>query len=175
MTKALITLLFKHFQVSNSWLLSLSPGPEKSQSDIHIDGATTQHKLSPTEISQENGISSGKATLSGSQEQGQYSWQVAEPKSISGVQHDVYMEPHHTETESSSRLHAGRNEGFEAGQTPVVMPGSVTQEPASYIMEAANHVGQAQLHEAQGDYDAAFAFYKTGIACLLGGVQGTIL
>jgi hypothetical protein len=161
--------------VSNSWLLSLSPGPEKSQSDIHIDGATPQHKLSPTTISQENDIYSGKATPSSSQEQGQYSWQVAEPKSISSLQHDVCIEPDPTETESFSRLRAGRNQGFEAGQTPAVMPGNVTQEPANYIVEAANHVGQAQLHEAQGDYDAAFAFYKTGIACLLGGVQGMIL
>jgi hypothetical protein len=158
--------------VSNSWLLSLSPGSEKSQIDIHIDGATPQHKLSPTAISQEHGISSGKVTPSSKQEQGQYSWQVAEPKPISSLQHDVYVEPHLTETESFSRLRAGRNQGFEACPTPPMMPGSVVQEPASYIVEAANHVGQAQLHEAQGDYDAAFAFYKTGIACLLGGVQG---
>lgn len=161
--------------MSNSWLLSLSPGPEKSQSDIHIDGATPKDKLSPTAVSQENGISLGKATSSYSQEQGQYSWQVAEPKSISSLQHDVYIDPHPTETESFSRLCAGRNQGYEAGQTPAVMPGNVTQEPANYIVEAANHVGQAQLHQAQGDYDAAFAFYKTGIACLLGGVQGMIL
>ncbi|PNF33390.1 hypothetical protein B7P43_G04157 [Cryptotermes secundus] len=161
-----------HTEVSNSWLLSLSPGPEKSQSDIHNDGATPQHKLSPTTVSQENGISLGKATSSNSQEQGPYSWQVPEPKSISSLQHDVYVDPHPTETESFSRLCAGRNQGFEAGQMQAVMPGNVTQEPASYIVEAANHVGQAQLHQAQGDYDAAFAFYKTGIACLLGGVQG---
>lgn len=154
--------------MSNSWLLSLSPGPEKSQSDIHIDGAAPQHKLSPTTISQGNGISN-------SQEQGRYSWQEAEPKSVFSLQHDVYIDPHPTETESFSRLCAGRNQGFEASQTSAVMPGNVTQEPANYIVEAAHHVGQAQLHQAQGDYDAAFAFYKTGIACLLGGVQGMIL
>jgi hypothetical protein len=161
--------------VSNSWLLSLSPGLEKSQIDIHVDGATPQHKLSPTTISQENGISSGKVTHSSSQEQGQYSWQVPEPKSISSLQHDAYTEPHPAQTESFSRLYAGRNQGFEAFPTPPMMPGNVMQEPANYIVEAANHVGQAQLHEARGDYDAAFAFYKTGIACLLGGVQGMIL
>jgi hypothetical protein len=150
--------------VSNSWLLSLSPDPEKSEADIHIAGATPQHKLSPTTISQENSISS-------EEEQRKYSWQAAEPKSISSLQRDVSIEPHHTKTES----HAGRNQGIEACPTPTMMSGNLMQEPASYVVEAANHVGQAQLHEAQGDYDAAFAFYKTGIACLLGGVQGMIL
>jgi hypothetical protein len=157
--------------VSNSWLLSLSPGPEKPEVDVHIAGATPQHKLSPTTISQENSISSEEVTASSSQEQRKYSWQVAEPKSVSSLQCDVSIEPHRTETES----HAGGKQGIEACPTSTMMPGNLMQEPASYIVEAANHVGQAQLHESQGDYDAAFAFYKTGIACLLGGVQGMSL
>jgi hypothetical protein len=147
--------------VSNSWLLSLSPGPEESE----VDGSTLQHKLSLGTISSE------KVATSSSQEQRKYSWRAAEPKSIPSLQRDVYIEPHCPETES----HAGRNQGIEACPTATMMPGNLMQEPATYIVEAASHVGRAQLHEAQGDYDAAFAFYKTGIACLLGGVQGMTL
>jgi hypothetical protein len=159
--------------VSNSWLLSLSPGPENSQTDISVDGATPQQKLSPT-ISQEKSIPSGEATDSSSKEQRRYPWQLPEQKSVSNLQHDVYIKPYSTQIESSSPC-AARDQAFEAYLTPPMTPGSVTQEPASYIVEAANHVEQAQLHEAKGKYDAAFAFYKTGIACLLGGVQGMVL
>ena len=50
-----------------------------------------------------------------------------------------------------------------------------TNTSAEYIVEAANHVGQAEQHETKGDFESAFAFYKTGIACLLSGVQGNLL
>jgi hypothetical protein len=161
--------------VSNSWLLSLSPGPEKSQVDVQFDGATPVCKLSSTTTSQEKDISSEKVTTSSIQAQGQYSWQVAELTSVSSQHCDVYIEPQPTKADSFSRLHADRSQGFEACPARNMMPGSLMQESANYIVEAADHVGQAQLHEAQGDYDAEFAFYKTGIACLLGGVQGMIL
>jgi hypothetical protein len=155
--------------VSNSWLLSLSPCPENSQSGICIDGGTHQQKLSPT-ISQGKSISSGEATHSSSQEKGQYSWQLPESKSNSNVRRDVYLKSHLIQTELSLRSLAARNQGFEACPSP----GSVSQEHADYVVEAANYVEQAQLCEAKGDYDASFALYKTGIACLLGGVQGMV-
>lgn len=158
--------------MSNSWLLSLSPGPENSQTDISIDGATPQQKLSPT-ISEEKSIPSGEATNSNSNEQRQYPWQLPEQKSVSSPQHDTYIKSYSSQIESRSPCAA--REDFEAYLTSPGTPGNVTQEPAGYIIEAANHVGQAQLHEAKGEYDAAFAFYKTGIACLLGGVQGMVL
>jgi hypothetical protein len=160
--------------VSNSWLLSLLPGPENSQVDGTVEGVTPQQRLAST-ISQEKSICSGEAIHSSSQEQGQYSWQLPDKKSISNPQHDIYIKSHSTQREAFPRPHEARDEGFEACPIISMIPGSITQEPANYIVEAANHVGQAQLHEAKGDYDAAFAFYKTGIACLLGGVQGMVL
>lgn len=160
--------------MSNSWLLSLTPGPENSQADISVDGATPQQKLSFT-ISQEKGISSEEATHSSSKEQRQYPWQVPEQKSVSSLENDVCIKPYSAQIELFSSPHAARVQGFEAYLTPPVMPGNVTQEPVIYIVEAANHMEQAQLHEAKGEYDAAFAFYKTGIACLLSGGQGMVL
>ncbi|KAJ9600594.1 hypothetical protein L9F63_026268, partial [Diploptera punctata] len=47
-----------------------------------------------------------------------------------------------------------------------------TNDSAAYIIEATRHVEQAQQYEMKGDFESAFAFYKTGIACLLSGVQG---
>nr|CAD7407343.1 unnamed protein product [Timema poppensis] len=41
----------------------------------------------------------------------------------------------------------------------------------NYIFEAAYHVSQAHQYEANEEFEAAFAFYKAGIACLLSGVQ----
>jgi hypothetical protein len=159
--------------VSNSWLLSLSPGPENSQTDISVDGPTPQQKLLPT-IFQEKGVPSGEAAHCSSKEQSQYPWQLPEQKSDYSPQCDIYIKPYTTQTESSSPC-AARDQVFEAYLTPPMTPGSVTQKPTNYIIEATNHVGQAQLHEAKGEYDAAFALYKTGIACLLGGVQGMVL
>jgi hypothetical protein len=111
-----------------------------------------------------------EATHSSSQEKGQYSWQLPESKPSSKLWHDVYLKRHSPQTDLSSRSLAARNQGFEACPAP----GSVSQERADYVVEAATYVEQAQLCEAKGDYDASFAFYKTGIACLLGGVQGIV-
>ena len=153
--------------MSNSWLLSLTPGQENSQSGMCVDGGTHQQKSLPT-VSQETFISSGESTHSGSQEKGEYSQQLSESKCISSLQHGAYLKPHLTQTELSSRSLAVRGQSFAACPTR----GSVRQEHANYVVEAANYVEQAQLCEAKGDYDASFALYKTGIACLLGGVQG---
>ncbi|XP_063222280.1 ribosomal protein S6 kinase delta-1 [Bacillus rossius redtenbacheri] len=49
-------------------------------------------------------------------------------------------------------------------------PGPGRQD-VNYVFEAAYHVGRAQQYEASEDYEAAFAFYKAGVACLLSGVQ----
>lgn len=155
--------------MTNSWLLSLSPRPENSQSGICIDGGTHQQKLSPTSSEGKN-VSSGEATHSSNQDKGQYSSQLRESKSSSNLWHDVYLKPRSTQTELSLRSLAAKNQGFEA--CPAT--GSVSQEHADYVVEAANYVEQAQLCEAKGDYDTSFAFYKTAIACLLGGVQGMV-
>jgi len=155
--------------VTNSWLLSLSPCPENFQSGICIDGGTHQQKLSPT-ISEGKNVSSGEATHSSNQDKGQYSLQFPESKSNSNLRDDVYLKPRLTQTELSSRSLTAKNQGFEA----CLAPGSVSQERADYVVEAANFVEQAQLCEAKGDYDTSFAFYKTAIAYLLGGVQGMV-
>ncbi|XP_049812537.1 ribosomal protein S6 kinase delta-1 [Schistocerca nitens] len=49
--------------------------------------------------------------------------------------------------------------------------GTTSGQEAGYIFEAAHHVTLAQQQEANGNYEAAFTCYKTGIACLLNGVQ----
>jgi hypothetical protein len=166
---SLLSLLFLKFQVTKSWLLSLSPCPENSQSGICVDGGTHQQKLSPT-ISEGKNVASGEATHYSKQDKGQYSSLLPESKSSSSLQHDVYLKPRSTQTELSWRSLTARNQGVEACPAP----GSVSQEHADYIAEAANCVEHAQLCEAKGDYDTSFALYKTGIACLLGGVQGMV-
>lgn len=82
----------------------------------------------------------------------------------------MYLKPRLTQTELSLRLLGAKNQDFEA----CLVPGSVSQDRADYVVEAANYVEQAQLCEAKGDYDTSFAFYKTAIAYLLGGVQGMV-
>lgn len=155
--------------MTNSWLLSLSPCPENSQSGICIDGGTHQQKLSPT-ISEGKNVSSGEATHSSNQDKGQYSLQLPESKSSSNLRHDVYLKPRSAQTELSLRSLAAKNQGYEASPAPC----SVSQERADYVAEAANYVEQAQLCESKGDYDTSFALYKTAIAYLLGGVQGML-
>jgi hypothetical protein len=155
--------------VTSSWLLSLSPHPENSQYGICIDGGTHQQNLSPT-ISEGKNVSSRGATHSSDQDKGQYSSQLPESKSSSNLRHDVYLKPRSTETELSLGSLAAKNQGFEACPAP----DSVNQEHADYVVQAANYVEQAQLCEAKGDYDTSFAFYKTAIAYLLGGVQGMV-
>lgn len=49
--------------------------------------------------------------------------------------------------------------------------GTTSGQEAGYIFEAAHHVTLAQQQEANGNHEAAFTCYKTGIACLLNGVQ----
>ncbi|BFZ07313.1 hypothetical protein BsWGS_10351 [Bradybaena similaris] len=41
-----------------------------------------------------------------------------------------------------------------------------------YIYLAANHISMAQNSEVSGEYDIAFAYYKSGVGILLQGVQG---
>jgi hypothetical protein len=155
--------------VTNSWLLSLSSCPENSQSGICVDGGTHQQKLSPT-ISEGKNVASGEATRYSYQDKGQYCSLLPESKSSSNLQHDVYLKPRSAQTELPLRSLTARNQGFEA----CAAPGSVSQDHADYIVEADNYVEQAQLCEAKGDYDTSFALFKTGIACLLGGVQGMV-
>jgi len=147
----------------------LSPHQENSQSGICIDGGTHQQNLSAT-ISEGKNVSSGEAAHSSNQDKGQYSSHLPDSKSNSNLRHDVYLKPCSTQTEFSLRSLAAKNQGFEECSAP----GSVSQEHANYVVEAANYVEQAQLCEAKGDYDTSFAFYKTAIAYLLGGVQGMV-
>lgn len=68
-----------------------------------------------------------------------------------------------------------KHETVKANEATVSDPFNLNPgEEVNYIFEAAYHVGQAQEHEVNGNFDAAFAFYKTGIACLLSGVQGMV-
>lgn len=41
-----------------------------------------------------------------------------------------------------------------------------------YIYLAASQISMAQNSEANGDFEVAFAYYKSGVGILLQGVQG---
>ncbi|XP_069689420.1 ribosomal protein S6 kinase delta-1 isoform X2 [Periplaneta americana] len=130
-------------QVNNSWLLSLSTDLGNSAPDLAVNQVATQQSVA-------NIISEEKRTITV-----ESTHSVA---SLEQAQHCLMKLPMTPTSHTDYSIEAN----------PAL---SLMQEPSSYIVRAANHVSQAQLHEAKGEYHIAFAFYKTGIACLLNGVQ----
>ncbi|CAG5123199.1 unnamed protein product, partial [Candidula unifasciata] len=82
-----------------------------------------------------------------------------------------------TQTQTSKSL----LKSLVSGMSVLNRPRSVTEQSVStmslggkddYIYRAANQISKAQNSQANGNYEVAFAYYKSGVGILLHGVQG---